>query len=114
MRMLLHFVGMPVLRNHHCLSFSTGTLEKFGSKDVPDCFSCISGCNHQKCRRTIFLVIGLDPLMSSTTHLSKSCIFNFPFGLVVILHALIYELFDKQFFFVKTLQAVAGRSTAYI
>ena len=96
MRVLPDFVGMPALYNHHCFTFSNATLAELRREDVPGCFSCSSECKYRKCRYTVFLVGGLAPLISFTTHSSKSHIFSFPFGLVVILHKLIYELFIKH------------------
>ena len=92
MRVLLDFVGMPALYNHHCFTFSTATLAELLREDVPGCFSCNSECKYRKCRYTVLLVSGLAPLISFTTHSLKSHIFSFSFDLVVILHKSIYEL----------------------
>ena len=96
MRVLLDFVGMPTLYKHHRFTFSTATLAELRREDVPGCFSCSLECKYQKCRYTVLLIGGLAPLISFTTHSSKSHIFSFPFDLVVILHKLIYELFIKH------------------
>ena len=96
MRVLLDFVGMPALHNHHCFTFSTATLAELCREDVTGSFSCSSECKYRKCRYTVLLVGGLAPLISFTTHSSKSDIFSFPFDLVVIVDKLVYELFIKH------------------
>ena len=94
MRVLLDFVEMPALYNHHWYTFSTATLAELRREDVPGCFSYSSECRWRKCMyRYTVLLGGLAPPISFTTHSSKSHIFSFPFDLVVILHKLIYELF---------------------
>ena len=62
MRVLFDFVWI----------FSTATSAELRIEDVLDCLSCILECNCRKCRHTILLIVGLGPLMSSTTHLSKA------------------------------------------
>ena len=98
MRVLLDFVGMPALYNHHCFTFSTATLAELRKEDGPDCFSCSSECKYRKRKLayTVLVVGGLASLISFTTHSSKCHIFSFPFDLVVILHKLHYELFIKH------------------
>ena len=59
-------------------------------------FSCSSECKHRKCRHTVLLIGGLNPLISFTAHSSKRHIFSFPFDLVVNLRKLIHELLIKH------------------